>query len=634
MTWVQGTAQWQNLGRTLTALAAGEMADDKGVTVAVPDRWMRDRVRTVTDATITANSSTVRSPSGKLGSDDAFYGMSGPGIPPFTTITGFGGLDVYLSNNATASAANQTVTVFSESIRTNPSTDVPSGLMPNRTGYFSNLGTGTANNLATPNAASIRVTAPYSTAYATRWLTRLLISASNTTPGNYSTAQLNAYVMNLDSGSLPVSNNTVAINAAGVATLANGLQVTVSDPSGTLPVSTMFVRGFINGYMYGVDWWPMWSRTAGAATFGTAPPGTAGTDWDIYGVQGPMYGGGGSNTGLNERGSITHGLAIKTATGLGGGDRYTVSFPIAKGKCRIFNTGTNGVLGLDVGGSVKDHASNQLVPAGGMRTANWAKMFSNSGSVAVTTPVQYAMSVTADGIVVVLNGEPQSTGKLGSAYYCAYDPVDPVYDVFPMAFNSATADYTADNASQSLFLAAAQFPYWALRRRQDGTADAVRDWQTGFMRCEHAYYSASFNYSGSSSGDLSAPVPGGNPTQPPALSPLGIVSYTNTTNPMLVPGRQNKPGHDGRWWMYPLLLSEGDWAGTAAGSTTDENRILRGTLNRFKFVPEDGWANWDEITDTGSGAKWLLVKPDYMGTGARLRVTTNTFAGGVAIREA
>jgi hypothetical protein len=436
--------------------------------------------------------------------------------------------------------------------------------------------------------------------------------------------------MNLDTQAIPTAGTALAFNAAGVATVAPGLQVTLSDPSGIVVPGTVFLRGFNGNYYYGIDWWPMLTRAAGNPAFSIPPPGAQGTDWDIN-DSATAYGGHATYTGITDRGTLLCGLGIKTSTGLGSGSRYSVSFPLALGKMRIFPSApTSGVLSLDVGGTKKDYNGAGVMRPSGMRITTWARLIT-SGTLASTAPVRYLMSVTGDGVVLVVN--EISGGRIGTAHYCAYEPTDPQYDVFPMAFNANATDYPSDPTGANYFWSAHQFPYWPLRRRQDGTAEAVRDWQTGFMRCEHAYYHGSYNYSGSTVSDVSSQSIPGSATVAPSLIPLGMASYTGGDDTMCAPMRQPKPGPDGRWWMYPIRLAEGDWNQSVAGSSVDESRIMRGVMPRFRFVPDDAWASWDEITGTSDGRRWLLLKPDHMGTGARIRTSANVFYGGVAIEE-
>lgn len=638
MTWVNGTVPWGYPGSTiqmhLAQVITGEIPAGNGVTIPPSERWVREFVRPYPLATVTAGSVSVPlGPGLPAERDNLYLNVRGPGIAPYTTTNSWSNP---ISINIPATGSGTGIELFTDSIRTPPSTDIPSGDMANRCGYFTNIGVYAANNLATPNATSVRVTAPYSTSLASwGWTVRITLPFANSTPGDFSGTIVRYWTMNAETGAVISNAVDVATAAGGVATLANGLQVTISDPSGTITPGTSFVRAFQSGFMYGVDWWPMWHRTAGAATFTTPPPGVKGTDWDI--VQLPLPNTGHATySGTHDRSMLTYGLAIMTATGLGGGARYVVSFPMALGKMRIGPGATGGSLSLDVGESRKNVIVNSAALHTPLRVSQWLRAFGSSGAYITTaSTVSYAMSVTRDGIVLAMAGDSISVGKVATAFYCAYEPTDPVYDKFPMAFNTVPIDYTTDQTGQSYFHPATQFPYWSQRRRQDGTTEAVRDWQTGWMAGEAFYYSASFNYSGSVLADVtSGPVPGGNATAPPALITPGMASYTTSSyHPLGVPARQNKPGHDDKWWLYPILLAEGDWTGTTAGATADEARIMRGRLTRFRFTPEDGFANWDEITDTTSGSKWLLLKPDYMGTGARIRSAANVFNGGVAIRE-
>lgn len=619
MTWLEGTSTWGNLCYDLARLATGEAtASGNGARVAADDRWAKTQTRTVTDAVTTTGSATVTSATAAFTAEDVLSYLTAPGVPPGTVITAItSATTAVLSAQATATASGVAAQIHTDTIATNARFDIPSGDMVNGSGYFTNAGVNGVNNathLAQTTASTVmRVSAPYTAALGgmTRWLMRFTVTAANTVAHNYSTASLNWYSYNLDTGATFNSNIPVTLTAAGVGTISDGLKITVSSPSGFLGPNEILFRAFSTTYLGGVDWWPMWHRASGPATFTTPPPGVRGTDWDISTIPTAFTPG-----GMYERGSLLYGLGIKTATALTG-DKYTVSFPIAQGKCRVFPSATTGVLSIDLGDSRKDPASAAFKMAGGYRVTNWAKMFTTPASVTPQSVVQYQLSVTGDGIVAVLTGDPAVTGKMGTSYYCAFTPVDPL-DVFPMVFNGNIVDYTTDAAVDNA--CGLQFNLVPLRNRQKGGELAVRDWQTGWMRGEHVN-SASMD-SGSATSDFPGGAggvwPGNNPGQ----------TYSSLTTPM----RQAKPGPGGKWWLYPVSLAEGNFMDNNAS----DYRTYRGIQDRICFVPEDGWGHGDELTDTVGGGKWLLIKPDYNGGGAgqRIRYNTNQFWGGAAIRKA
>lgn len=578
MTWLTGTTTWANLASDLTKLACGEIADGAGVTCAVGDRWSRE-----------------------------FVGV--------------------------------------DTIRTPASADVASGNMSNRTGYFSLIVvpglTRPGDNTSTAGsgpASVCRVTNPYTTDPSTsgfhRWIARVQVSTANSVAGNYSTAQVNLQVWDADNG-VQLLNSNLTPSSAGLVPASNGLQFTVSDPSGLLTAGTYWVRAFTSTYMYGIDYWPVLHRRAATPTFSVAPPGVQGTDWDLVEQAAPGATSGFVNTSPRNA-PLFHGLGIKTATGLGApGALYTVAFPMALIKARIFNTTTNGILGLDVGRSLVDTVNGSVLrnPAG-LRTQNWCRAFQTAASVTSTAAVQYWMSVTPTGIVLALGGDPAATGKLGTAFIAAFTPYDSTYDVFPVAYNAIVLDYAATDVTGDDFaFSLGGYGYWRTRRAQDGS-EGTRDWQTRWMRADFDYatYSGAY-WSGSHATDVTTTASSGSHVG----ACVGVGSSPSLQPSGYLPARQNKPNPiDGKWWMYGFQLSDwGKFFGSAEANTS-EGRLLRGYINsRFLYVPSDGWANGDELTDSATSIKYLLMAPDYAGEccGERLRTNSNQFFGGVAIAE-
>jgi hypothetical protein len=644
VTWLRGATTWGTLAYDLTRLITGEMPDGQGVTAAAGDRWVREDSRQVTDAVTTTGTTTISSASAGFTAGDVGSFVTAPGVPAGAAITAVtNATTATMSAAATATGAGVTAQIHTDSIRTPPVSDVDSGIMANRAGYFTSIGSDAlaATALATPATASVRVTTPVTgtvpVAWGTRWLIRLNYPGSNPVAGNYSGVTIYWWVINLDTGAVPVNGTSLGqASAAGVINLGYGCTVTISDPSGIVPPDCSFVRAFSTAYPAGVDWWPMLHRASGPVTFGTPPPATKDTDWQISEVSTASSTGGYSQ--LATPGNLLHGLGIKTAAGLGSNDRYTVSWPMAMGKARIMNHGvTPGMLSLDVGGSRKDATGSGVMRnAGGMRLGYWARPFLTTASVTAASAVEYFLSVTGDGFVLVLNGDPAApgAGRLTTAFYCAYQPADPQFDVFPMVFNGGVpADYSTDVNTAAWFHPGTQFPYRPLRRRVDpasATGMSGRDWQTGLMRGEAFYYMPSVNLGGAIGGDtISLNTERGNYSAPMYLTALGMDS-SGTAIPGTAPAQQNKPGPDGNWWLYPSTLGEGFWGLTNAA---DDSRVMRGVMDRFAFIPEGGWVSGDEL-DAGADGRWLLVKPDYAGAGtARIRTTTSTYQGGVAIRE-
>jgi hypothetical protein len=126
-----------------------------------------------------------------------------------------------------------------------------------------------------------------------------------------------------------------------------------------------------------------------------------------------------------------------------------------------------------------------------------------------------------------------------------------------------------------------------------------------------------------------SPAPTGQ-SQLMALTSVGLALASNFE--IGVPARQAKPAPDGKWWLYVIPYGEGYWSpGSMSGY--DENRFIRGQSTRWLFVPESNWATGDELTDQATGAKYLLVVPDYANIGGRIRSSTNVYFGGIAIAE-
>jgi len=642
MTFLKGASTWGRLEHDLTRLICGEIADDYAVTAASGDKWLREVTRSVSDGVLNSTT-TVTSATAAFVASDVGSLVIATGIPIGTTISSVtNGTTIVLSAAATASASGVTLQIATNTIKTPAAKDVASGAMSNRCGYFTNGGVATgAAPFGIPATAGggsqtvAKVTSPYtadpSSSGFHRWVVSLSVATVNSVSGNYSTASISRQVLDADSGAVLVST-ALTPNAAGDVTVGTGCVVNITDPSGFLTANTRFVRAFTSTYMYGIDHWPMLYRASGAHTFSVAPPGVNATDYDVVKLPIPPI----TNlTTLSERGNLFHGLGIKTATGLGANPLYTLSFPMALMKGRIFSSGTAGILSLDVGQSQKDAVNglSTLRNVGGVRISSWIKAFTTAGSVTSSSVVTYWISVTNDGIALVLNGDPGSTGKLACAWYGAFTPYDTVYDAFPISFSYFPSDYTSDNFGLD-FALATQYEYYSLRRRQDGS-EGARDWQTKWMRGEHLNGPAT---SGQYATDISstsqvAAVMGTSSIQ--MLSAIGHTTGTNFVTAPVAPARENKPGVDGKWWLYGFQYGEGNWLNTAStGGVVDEIRHVRGSVTtRFFFVPDGGWASGDELTDSVTGTKYLLLTPDYMGMGGRMRTATSIYYGGLAVAE-
>lgn len=654
MTWVKGTSTWGAIEHLLAQLACGEVADGSATTVGASDRWVRETTRTIADAVLNSTT-TITSATAAFTVADVGSLVIGTGLTLGTTIASVtNGTTAVLSAAATATASGVAVQITTNTIRTPASKDVNTGACSGRAGYWLNVGQGNTPMVAgspgintvcrtTGLAASNPASANFG-----RWVVMIRISTANSVAGNYSTAQFAVASYDLDAGT-NYTNTTGTLTAAGTATLNSGcgsIPISITDPSGLLTGNTYFIRAFTSTYVGGVDCWPMWHRSAAATpTFTVAPPGVAGTDYDVIAqaYASTTDANVAASGGTLQRANLLHGLGIKTITGLGANPLYTLSHPLALVKLRMFSS-SNGVLSLDLGQSKKDavNSVSTFRACGGYRITSWLKCFSTPGSVSAGTPLQYWASITADGIVVAVNGDTAATGKLGAAFVCSYVPTEPTYDVLPVIFNTSIGDYTADYSSDN-FHPATQYGYWSLRRRQDGSEASVnRDWQTRWLRGEHMSTLATVNASGmigngSDAGSgVTAAEPGGS-SQVPQLSSLGLTSNNasgTTSTPMTAPARQNKPSPDGKWWLYGFQYGEWSWFNVNM-ATASESRLLRGSMTtRFLFIPADNWGSGDELLDSVSGIKYLLLTPDYLPNGmARVRTSVNTYYGGVAIAE-
>lgn len=575
MTWVKGTTTWANCVSDLTKLACGEIADGSSVTVASGDQWIRET----------------------------------------------GGQDL---------------------LRTPASKDVALGNMSTRQGYFTlhtqTYTTGLADS-GVPTRTVVRLTNIATSNPATtagRWIVSVRISVVNSVSGNYSTASLVYNVFDADTGTV-ITGSTASPNAGGVATLSNGMQVTVSDPSGFLQSSGGIVnysRGFSTTYVGGVDYWGiMYARRSGAATFSVNPTGTTVTDWDVVSIP---TGFASPDLSLTP-GGIMKGLGIKTNTGLSG-SLYTCTWSAALNKIRLVagSGGTNGQINLEVfnGGDVDTVFQNPTYRTHGLTVSSWLRPYQTPASVTNASVIQYWMSVKSDKIVIVLNGDPAQTGKLTCNWVGTMTPQFTSYDKFPVILGSTVLDYTADNQAQSNFNAVTQFRANQEKKRQDGS-ESPRDWQTGWMRSDFASSTSgtdTFTELGVNSATGTGFV---------TLTPIGFTSSpsntaaVNTACLVLPPARQMKPfPTDGNWWLYNAWFSDQNNLLAGTSSLADVHFIPRGKVDGpWYFIPGDGWGSGDELTDTNTSKVYFLISADYHRVGARLRTAANAFFGGAAILE-
>lgn len=564
MTFLKGATTWANLSSDLTKLICGEMADGQGTPVTAA---VGDRWVREYDTTVDA----IRSPASK---------------------------------------------------------DIASGSCSMRAGYWA-LTTPGANGLG--YQMGLRTTTIRTSYLTQRVGYNLYFDIANSTANDYSTARLRVRSWDMDTGAYIRYNDAFNPTTGGQVSFEGITVQVVGAPGGIVEINTHHMRQFTPTFPGGIDWWPMYPRRSAAATFQTAPPGTAVTDWD-FAADVPPNGYCTNGTSVSNechnwsRGGFGVGIGYKTATALTGAV-YALSFPIALHKARIFNrTDAPGYVGLTVGRMTLDGAVYR--PNQAQEVSNWLRPFQTPAQVIGSAAISYWISVKADGIIIVLSGDPGLTGKTTVGWLGTFTPYDPNYDVLPVLFNGTTVDHTGDVNPD--FTQNVLFTYWSLRRRLDGT-EGARDWQTRWMRCDLSEYGGAWtgaNYTWDQAGVGKAWG-----TQ----ARYDGITYANNTA-MVLPIRQLKPHpYDARWWLYGVAFGDVapfDSYTTPANPGTMDHRQIRGVANsRWWWLPGDGWANLDELTDNSNSNKYLLVAADYQGPGARIRVGANQYTGGIAIAE-
>lgn len=586
MTWLKGTSTWANICDDLTKLAAGEIADGSSVTCAVGDQWIRE----------IAGQNLLRSPAS---SDYALPNMS------------------------------------------------------NRAGYFS-LATyvgaaSNTSNLYTYQKSVCRQTAVWSgtpsVIVGTRWALVVSITVANTVAGNYSNLQYQAQIIDLESlignrfapVATAVTKNPSAAGTDTVTINTRTIGLAFSDPSGIIPVSTVWIRSFSTTYLGGFDsFGPMFSRRSGAPTFSVSPPGVAGTDYDVTEQVSNLLNASciSGYTGIAfMRGGNLSGLGIKTNTALTGA-LYTCTWNVAYHKIRLVPQAStlNGQIFLEWQGNIVNDGTGTYRLSGGL-TTQWLRPYQTPGSVTEGSLIQYWMSITPTKIVVVLNANPGETGKLTCAMVGAYTPSISTIDVIPaMVSQSPPLNYTADNSNEGIFYAQGTLYGWKLH--QDGSEG--RDWQTGYMRGDLGLRSSGsdtfsevslgggvqFNFTDAQLTTMYMPgFPG----------TASITTELNTTQQFA----SNKPsGIDNKWWLYGFELTE---VAMLTAIQYPSEAYPRGYIDEANapilWVPGFAWSSGDELTDTVTGKVYFLIAADYQGISMRYRYTSSQWNGGIAILE-
>lgn len=569
MAWLQGNSTWGTIDIDLAKLLTGSMNDGVGANAGA-DAWVYD---------ISSSYLTLKT-------------------PPATDLT---------LNPVGATLAGS----FSL-LSSNISSTGTSGLA--------------ANYGMTPYQTSCLVTAPISAASFSSTLhgriaVLLQVYQPNTVAGNYSTARLYAYFYDPDNNwsNLSQSGNIYSPTAGGTITLPNGLSVTIADPSGFIPSTSYWCRGFTSTYVYGIDAWPFYARASGAPVYGTAPPGVAGTDYDLINQVVPV---GSTNSTMNTYypGGWFSGLGIKTATGLGSNALYSItSITGSQMKLAIVkNPTTAGELDLNFGPMPLDSINGSVPrPSASSTVTSWLRCVLTPTSVTSAMGIQYWICVKPKGIAIVLNADTGFSGRMGCAFVGAMDTTFDSMDVTPWYASQSPSDFTSGaNSVQSQVIAYRS--YFASRRSQD-SSESPRTWQTHWMRTDF-FTGYGFGWS---------------------LVMPGLASGSQNPNlgmPAWNVGFQPKPNFDGKWWLYGVTFTEGP-GGSLPMALTNQNEyngFVRGTsTSRWAMIPDGNWGNGDEIQDSVTGAKWFLIKPDYTGMPGRIYngQSGSSTSGGIAIRE-
>ena len=509
---------------------------------------------------------------------------------------------------------------------TDTSHDFNTGNINFRQGYFYYVGPG---DQITGHTTWIKVTNVATSAPATaagRYVVGLYVNNPvNTVAGNYSNASVAYQIYDADTGTAFYNGNGLNFNSAGVATLPYGIQIQCGDPSGILQFignQYTYFRMFTTTYPGGIDFWGYeYPKRRAAATIVVAPTGTAGTDYDAN-VSIPTAYSGMWQGPVNWVGSIGHGLGIKTNTGLSGA-QYTVSYTVCPLSLRLEPDPTAaGQIKADtcVGGAVDTVYQNPtfrpIGPVGNVGLAAWLRPYQTSLSVTNASVVQYWLSVKKDKVVIILNADPGQTGKMTLNVIQAFTPgPQSTFDKIPVCWGNTCYDYTGASNPVSSPILLTYNTLGGLISRQNGKEG--RDWQTGWGRGENVL-------SGTRGGDWGYYGP----------TYANHLFYTNTTCPY--PPTTIKPSVlDGGWHLYAFPFYDyipGDQSAPNASWDYETAGIQRGTIRGLFWLPANGWANGDELTDTSSGNVYFCVAADYPGFMGRMGGNA-PYYGGIAVLE-
>lgn len=574
VTWLRGQVQWSDLTNKIIELLCGESADDFAVTAATEDRWQRE----VAAQNNIMNHNSANRNLGNMSNRAGYFALIGSAVS--------GGDDWHVALSTVCRCTN----VF---------TSAPGG--------------------------------------ATNWFVSVAVTVANSVPGNYSTATVEVIYWNADTG-VSISSATGSPNAAGVISAANGMQITLSDPSGTLSTKAKFVRQYSTTYVGGIDWFgpAYWMKGSGAVTFSTAPSGTQTTDWDLVDITTALTQSSISMAGTPDpprpRGGFGHGVGIKTNTGLSG-NLYTYTYASALIKIRLTQL-TGGSAGqieafyfakLGFDGVSSYNLGGGWPPSGGL----WLRPFQTPGSVLSSSLVQYWIAVGPDHFSIALSGDPGVSGKTCFNAVGTHDPIMTDWDVFPSWIGASLADYTAaiNTDSSEVFQ---RMHLWDQKKFQDLSEN--RDWQTRWSRCDFMN-GESAKPDGGGSAQVVNQLSSLNLTDIPTLFLLGPTNDSNGFQLLLSASMLKPSPFDDKWWIMALVGQDHDTVTSNQTEMQDSLRAIRGELKHLYFVPSGGWANGDELIDLDVGETFYLWTPDYLGVYNRLQVSSNNFRGGLAISE-
>lgn len=605
MTWLHGSTTHTLLQDKLTKLIAGEVADDSSVTVPVGTAWLRD-----------------------AGGEDF---LSTPASVAYT-----------IPNTKYRTGYWLPIDVKENTFLTGWSAfAIP----------FSSMQSNHASFCRTSTIAS-------ALSSGTRVLCKVTVTTPNSVAGDYSTLRFTAASWNMDTGALIASNTAQAPNSSGVlastfGTLTSHVLTFGNPDTGIVPNGATWVRCFDTTYKGGIDAWPMWKHRQNGVTtttYATPPPGTITTDYAI--VEYSSFGANAVNTSAHTiasnastEASFASGLGIKTATGLGSGALYeVVGWSCCRTRIRILggaNAVTAGTVDCEVhAGAANNPFSSTYGRVGGSRINQWLRAFKTSASVVNGDTIEYYVSVKADQIVVVLQGNPAATalGKLTVAGILAIRTDVDSGDHFPVMSSHFCNDYTADNTTVGTIGHAKHLLFdqkGCDSPSRDVVVGSVRDWYTGWARPE--LWKGTFGQSGAATGfsDFSTSLNG-------AAWTGGKLSNTSGIWAGDIPVVSFKPNPlDSKWWLYPIGYIDAGIVNPAETNyvSTDPTayqykRMYRGATDESVcWLPDFGWSSGDELYEAATGKRWLLIKPDYDGIAMRARYSANTFAGGYAILE-